>query len=101
MSDIQVMEGRPGESFLDEFYDSDKGYFVPTLPADDSALKWRELVRDFHRANIRGQGQIIAVVDSGFDARHPVLKNSVSGQLDLTGEGIQDLSGHGTLVSLL
>ena len=35
MSNFHTFEGAPGESFVDEFQDANKGYFVPSLPDDD------------------------------------------------------------------
>jgi len=37
----------------------------------------------------------VAVLDTGMDLHHPDLKH-IAGAVDFTGEGIQDLNGHGT-----
>jgi subtilisin family serine protease len=40
-----------------------------------------------------------AVIDSGVDNQHPVLLGRVVEEYDLTGEGVFDFYGHGTLVA--
>ncbi|MFC0041456.1 S8 family serine peptidase [Actinomadura rayongensis] len=43
----------------------------------------------------------VAVVDSGADAGHPMLKGRVADAVDLTGTGARDCYGHGTGVAAL
>ncbi|TWJ08366.1 type VII secretion-associated serine protease mycosin [Stackebrandtia albiflava] len=50
----------------------------------------------------RGEGQTVAVIDSGVSDRHPVLAGAVDEGDDYTGEGKGgrcDESGHGTLIA--
>lgn len=46
-----------------------------------------------------GTGTKVAVLDTGFDANHPDLKDQVLISKDFTGEGIADSQGHGTHVA--
>lgn len=49
-----------------------------------------------------GTGVLVAVIDSGIDARHPQLSGAVQAGLDLldrTGDGRVDCVGHGTAVA--
>ena len=47
----------------------------------------------------RGQGIVIAVVDTGIDVTHPDLQGRVTLTKDFSGEGFQDNHGHGTHVA--
>ena len=47
----------------------------------------------------RGDGVVVAVVDSGVDAAHLQLADRVVGSVDLTGTGPRDCVGHGTAVA--
>ncbi|ORZ31514.1 peptidase S8/S53 domain-containing protein [Catenaria anguillulae PL171] len=46
-----------------------------------------------------GEGADVYVIDSGCDVNHPELQGRATLVRDLTGEGQQDLNGHGTHVS--
>ncbi len=48
--------------------------------------------------NVFGEGVKIAVLDTGIDNEHPDVKNVIAEQ-DFTGEGTDDLHGHGTHVA--
>jgi subtilisin family serine protease len=50
-------------------------------------------------AGFTGTGATVAVLDTGIDATHPDLANTVVGERDFTGEGITDTVGHGTHVA--
>jgi hypothetical protein len=71
------------------------------VPREGQGLEWWKSLSCFHESDIFGSGQIIGVIDSGFDTQHPLLAEAVVNQIDLTGEGIDDGLGHGTVVSLL
>lgn len=44
---------------------------------------------------------VMAVLDTGLLRDHPSLRGRILDEVDFTGEGPEDLSGHGTLVALL
>jgi subtilisin family serine protease len=50
-------------------------------------------------AGYDGTGVKIGIVDSGIDSTHPDLAGKVVAASDFTGEGLQDLLGHGTHVA--
>lgn len=47
----------------------------------------------------RGQGVKVAVLDTGYSRHHPDLQRAVHKYKDFTGDGIEDLDGHGTHVA--
>ena len=61
-------------------------------------LRWaEELLRlpDVWRRT-KGLGVRVAVLDTGIDSDHPDLEGAIEQTRDFTGEGIEDLNGHGT-----
>ncbi len=44
----------------------------------------------------QGEGVRVAVLDTGIDTDHPDLKTAIVGSRDFTGDGIEDVNGHGT-----
>lgn len=44
---------------------------------------------------------LAAVVDTGVLSHHPIIKDSLRESIDFTGEGPEDLLGHGTIVALI
>ncbi|HZM77979.1 MAG TPA: S8 family serine peptidase [Candidatus Limnocylindrales bacterium] len=50
-------------------------------------------------AGFDGTGVKVGIVDSGIDSTHPDLAGKVVAAADFTGEGLQDLAGHGTHVA--
>ncbi|MCP2243969.1 S8 family serine peptidase [Lentzea aerocolonigenes] len=51
------------------------------------------------QAGHTGAGATVAVLDTGYDPKHPELAGIVKGEKDFTGEGIVDKVGHGTHVA--
>ncbi len=47
----------------------------------------------------KGEGVVVAVLDTGIDEDHPDLRGAVVKSRDFTGEGIEDGNGHGTHVA--
>lgn len=48
---------------------------------------------------IEGDGIKVGIIDTGISINHPDLKGRIIGTTDFTGEGIEDLNGHGTHVA--
>ncbi len=81
----EVKEIRPDEEVEVFLNDS-----VPIIEADKV---WALLIND---TNITGKGIKICIVDTGIDKTHPDLTGRVIAETDFTGEGPEDLFGHGT-----
>lgn len=43
-----------------------------------------------------GEGVKLAVLDTGIDPDHPDLEDAIVGMKDFTGDGMEDVNGHGT-----
>ncbi|MCG5213703.1 type VII secretion-associated serine protease mycosin [Streptosporangium sp. KLBMP 9127] len=67
---------------------------VEGIPWPQERLKFRQAWK-----LTRGEGVVVAVVDSGVDASHPQLAGRVTDTVDLTGTGARDCVGHGTAVA--
>lgn len=48
-----------------------------------------------------GEGIKVAVIDTGVDKAHPALTHAIVEAVDFTGEGPQDMNGHGTHVACI
>jgi hypothetical protein len=87
-----------GDSTSDErqalFDPATQTYFFPTTPemrVDPSLLL----------TDPQGDAIATAFLDSGVMTAHPVISHRLRSSIDFTGEGIEDLNGHGTMVALL
>jgi hypothetical protein len=82
----------------------------------DNIRYWRDLPQSEFEAKMQALSQLdtecprvlpasspMAIVDSGFMYDHPFLKGCVDADysVDFTGEGLEDLNGHGTLCALM
>lgn len=68
----------------------------PWTPVPDDAL---QRISRGATCDVDGQGVEVAVLDSGIDVDHPMLRDSVIGGIACGGEGFRDDHGHGTHVA--
>lgn len=103
LQNCRILEGSGplGRSGLRRLRNLESAFSI--LPDDEAGREWLRTLGWFHASDLRGQGQVIAIIDSGYDPLNEVVDQSVLAEkcCDLTGEGIADENGHGTLVSLL
>ena len=94
-----VFDLRSGESKPSpfKFLDPDKKirYLVPADYDYNADRVQRELEKD---SDVHLTSNL-ANIDTGVDNQHPVLRGRVDKEYDLTGEGLIDLNGHGTIVA--
>lgn len=90
-----------GESVrVPDLYDEATGWYaVPRALSDDRG--GGKVAGVLAGMGVTDSSVILAVVDTGMTYNHPWIKGNVKFQKDLTGEGLDDLSGHGTAVTLI
>lgn len=71
---------------------------VPGGPKLDSSMPGLGIPQMAARG-LTGRGALVGIVDSGLDLEHPDLQGRVQEYMDFTGEGQEDVVGHGTHVS--
>lgn len=78
---------------LDELRDLKKG-----VRTSAERISWGTAVMDIPKIwqDTQGEGVKVAVLDTGIDTDHPDLKDAIIAKRDFTGDGIEDVSGHGT-----
>ena len=68
--------------------------------AEDTAerINWAESILGIPSvwSVTQGEGVKVAVLDTGIDSDHPDLAEAIVGGRDFTGDGIEDVNGHGT-----
>lgn len=93
----RILSATPGAAgeFLGQIYDrASDHYFVPAFPGPDPYEALRA-------SGIDGSGVTAAIIDTGFVLRHPWIADALLESVDFTGEGPEDMSGHGTMCALL
>ncbi|MBE1523334.1 S8 family serine peptidase [Nesterenkonia lutea] len=116
--ELEAFSGRCRERRRPMSYSPELTYYATTVPpsaadptagpveaaarssADSAELTWGLQAVQIHRAQEGGQtgeGMRLAVLDTGFDARHPDFgSRSVTVESFIAGEGPEDAHGHGT-----
>ncbi len=75
---------------------SQRGVVYPTLDSSVPVIK----ADSFWNAGYKGSGVKVAVLDTGIDKNHPMLKGKVAAERDFTSSGtVADDCGHGTHVA--
>ena len=96
---VEIFESYPGKEkgSLDLLKDPATGeYFYPLFS---------NTMKDKLEASLRLRPKnspppITAIIDTGLMHEHPMIKGRIIDEVDLTGEGTEDLNGHGTAVCL-
>jgi subtilisin family serine protease len=83
---------------LEKVYDSKTNtYYFPVQPNNQYTSFIKKQPKDgYFEQEIKA-----AVLDTGILMDHPDIKNNIIGSKDFTGEGIEDLNGHGTIVAMI
>ncbi|MDM8551505.1 S8 family serine peptidase [Desulfobacterales bacterium HSG2] len=121
---VEILNVTPEEShlLLKRLKDSmNNRYFVPFRISDDPRLKelakleymqqqgvreesfekdWPEF-KVFLQSQPANRNILIPILDTGFMHDHPRLQGCIEQSVDFTGEGVEDLNGHGTVCALL
>jgi subtilisin family serine protease len=65
---------------------------------EKESITWAQRKLGIHDLWVETQGEYVnvAVLDTGIDPKHIDLKDAILDAKDFTGEGIEDLNGHGT-----
>ena len=93
---VRILSGSPGKTgaYLNILYQPDTDtYFAPLGLLGNSAS--RQLTE------YTGPAVRVAIVDTGLMLEHPLIKPALEESVDFTGEGPEDLNGHGTIVALI
>src|ERR1035441_5261687 len=103
MSDqrVEILGAEPGKqgSNLAHLHDPKTGqYFTLGFPGSE---RYFDGVKKVHDQGFTGKGGKCAILDTGMMLDHPLIKRNLAESVDLTGEGPDDLNGHGTIVTLL
>ena len=97
---VQILEAEPGKagSSLSKLRDPITGEYRNPL-FSQQMLDYRDSYLALGKNE--GSGHVYAIIDTGLMHDHPMIKGKIIGELDLVGEGTEDLNGHGTAVTLI
>lgn len=91
---VRALDNSPAR-MLDIVYDGNsRQYFAPYNPSHAQ-------LSSLHKTGITGKGITSAILDTGVLSNHPLLRGKIVDSVDFTGEGPEDLNGHGTVVTLI
>lgn len=93
---VKILSGTSGKkgAYLDIIYQPDTGtYFAPIGLEGDSRTTYETEHTDMPIK--------VAIIDTGFMLNHPLIKRNLEESVDFTGEGPEDLNGHGTIGALI
>ena len=98
---ILTADAEPSGPYLRAVYDADsETYFAPDPSPELVAFMKAERAR-LGVERFTGAGTKTAIIDTGMLSLHPWIAPRLVGSMDFTGEGPEDLNGHGTQVALL
>lgn len=83
---------------IESVYNKETGRYI--VPYNSYNVEMSN-IKSWHEAGYTGKGVKIAIFDTGVMINHPLIKDNIVKTIDFTGEGIEDLSGHGTIVTLI
>lgn len=91
-----------GGSFMDLVRDPQTGfYFDYASPGDEEHdEEFLQLLAATHD-EVPTPRLVTAIIDTGMLHEHPLINGRILQEVDFTGEGTEDLSGHGTIVTLI
>lgn len=93
--ELMGTEQDTSNAYLAQVYDPESlTYYFPQTP--DMQVDPRSIVHD-----VSPDSLAIAFIDSGMLTDHPAIRPRLRHSVDFTGEGPEDLNGHGTLVTLI
>lgn len=93
---VRALDDLPGRP-MDCVYDASTGRYLEPVNLPSRPLKLRLLGWSM---GMFSQSKA-AILDTGMLANHPRLRKRIIGAVDFTGEGTEDLNGHGTAVALV
>jgi subtilisin family serine protease len=97
---VEIFGAEPGKkgALLNRFHDPKTGqYFALSYPKGDPFFAG---VAKVHAMGFTGKGTTCAMLDTGMMLQHPMIKRNLQESIDLTGEGAEDLNGHGTSTTM-
>jgi hypothetical protein len=96
VKNVRALDDTPGRKLENIFDARRKRYYAPP-PSIPLPLRLLSLIL----SRLVGQNELTAILDTGMLSRHPFLRKRIADSVDFTGEGPEDLNGHGTAVSLI